>query len=78
MGHNRTMKFEWPQALQAFWDRLAAKIHAHRIQFLAGDFNMSVTEVVKQLRSRGIQSDCIAWYPLAAYDQRAPWTKIGL
>ena len=62
-GHNRTMKFEWPQALQDFWDRLAAKIHAHRFQFLAGDFNMSVTEVVKQLRSRGIQSDCIAWYP---------------
>jgi hypothetical protein len=62
-GHNRTMKFEWPQELIKFWDRLSAKIVRYGIQYLAGDFNMSLTEVVKQLRSRGLQCDCIAWYP---------------
>jgi hypothetical protein len=77
-GHYRTMKFEWPQALQAFWDRLAKKIRAHRIQFLAGDFNMSVTEVVKQLRSRGIESDCIAWYPWQHMTSDLHGQKLGL
>jgi hypothetical protein len=76
-GHNRTMKFEWPQALQAFWDRLAARIKTHGIQFLAGDFNMSVTEVVKQLRSRGIQSDCIAWYPWQHMTSELHGQKLG-
>ena len=46
-----------------FWDDLASKIMYYDIRFLAGDFNMSFTEVVKQLRSRGIACDCAAWYP---------------
>ena len=62
-GHCRTMKIEWPLAWQAFWDRLASKIKKYGTQILAGDFNMSVTQVVTQLRSRGITCDCIAWYP---------------
>ena len=62
-GHNRTMKFEWPQVLRELWDRLAMKIRSYGIRFLAGDFNMSLTEVPRQLRSRGIELDCIAWYP---------------
>jgi hypothetical protein len=62
-GHNRTMKFEWPKALTAFWERLVLKIRTHGTRILAGDFNMALTEVVKQLSIRGIPSDCIAWYP---------------
>ena len=62
-GHYRTMKFEWPTALTQFWDRLATKIRSYGVHFLAGDFNMAFTEVIKQLRSRGIVSDCCAWYP---------------
>ena len=30
---------------------------------MAGDFNMAFTEVIKQLRSRGIKLECCAWYP---------------
>jgi hypothetical protein len=62
-GNYRTMKIEWPQEWRAFWDRLAQYVTRFGIQFLAGDFNMSFTEVPKQLRSRGIICDCVAWYP---------------
>ena len=62
-GHYRTMKMEWLGAWKAFWDRLAAHVREFGIRFLAGDFNMSFTEVPKQLRSRGILCDCVAWYP---------------
>ena len=63
LGHNRAMKMEWPAAWTAFWDRLAQYVQYFGIKFLAGDFNMSFTEVPKQLRSRGILCDCVAWYP---------------
>ena len=62
-GHCRTMKREWPEVWHEFWKRLAALVLKFGINFLAGDFNMSLTEVPKQLRSRGIQCDCVAWYP---------------
>ena len=56
------MKKEWPIAWESFWERLAAAIKQTGVQFMAGDFNMSLTEVPKQLRSRGIDCDCVAWY----------------
>ncbi len=62
-GHNRTMKFEWPEVFHKFWDGLARKIREFNVKFLAGDFNMAFTEVPNQLWSRGIKSDCCAWYP---------------
>ena len=62
-GHYKTMKIEWPQVSKAFWDRLARHVLHFCIQFLAGDFNMSLTEVCKQLRARGISCNCVAWYP---------------
>ena len=61
--HYRTMMMEWPAVWKAFWDRLAQNVIRFGIHFLAGDFNMSLTEVPKQLRSRGIKCDCVAWYP---------------
>ncbi len=62
-GHCYTMKVQWPQIWKAFWDRLVAKIRKFGIKFLAGDFNMSLTDVTVQLRSRGVEVDCVAWYP---------------
>ena len=61
--HYRTMVMEWPAVWKAFWDRLAQNVIRFGIHFLAGDFNMSLTEVPKQLRRRGIKCDCVAWYP---------------
>ena len=62
-GHYRTMKMKWPKVWSEVFDLLARKMQQWDVRFLAGDFNMSLTEVPKQLRSRGIQCDCVAWYP---------------
>ena len=62
-GHNMTMSKQWPTVWHAFWDRLAQICRSHGVHFLAGDFNMSLTEVPVQLRERGIKCDRIAWYP---------------
>ena len=62
-GNYKTMKFEWPTVLEAWWDNLVRLVRGHNVRFLAGDFNMAVTRVLPKLRSRGLQVDCCAWYP---------------
>ena len=62
-GHSKTMNYRWPTVLEEFWNRLAGYITSYGVQILTGDFNMSFTEVIPQLRSRGITIDCISWYP---------------
>ena len=59
----RTARVLWKDAWDNFWNMLASQILKFGVQFLTGDFNMSLTEVTKQLRSRGIVIDCVAWYP---------------
>ena len=58
-----TMRLQWKAAHTAFFDRLHAQIRSSGIQFLCGDFNMSLTDVPKQLARRGLACDCVAWYP---------------
>ena len=53
-----------------FWDDLAADLIRNNIKFLSGDFNMALTRVVPELRSRGVQADLCAWYPY--------WNSMGL
>jgi len=62
-GNAMTMKYRWPKALITFWDRLAETIKRFGVKILGGDFNMSLTNVIPELRSRGILCDCLAWYP---------------
>ena len=62
-GNARTMKIQWRKPWEAFWDRLASRIKDFGVEILVGDFNMSLTRVVPELRSRGLEVDCIAWYP---------------
>jgi hypothetical protein len=76
-GHYRTMKHEWPQAHRRFWDSLANKIRSHGVKLLAGDFNMSLTQVPLQLRSRNITCDCIAWYPWRHETMRTHGQSLG-
>ena len=48
-GHYRTMKREWKsKPLNTFFNKLAGTIRKHTVTFLAGDFNMSQTQVVPQ------------------------------
>ena len=62
-AHHRTMQMGCSTVFHGFWDRLAAWIANYNVHFMAGDFNMALTQVVTQLRRRGIQCDCCAWYP---------------
>ena len=77
-GHCKTMKIEWPEVLHAFLARLVQKIQQYGIQFLAGDFNMFLTQVPAALRSRGIRCDCIAWYPWRHATTRVHEQALGL
>ena len=61
-GQQLTMKIKWKEVWDSFWDRLAGLIRSHGVHFLAGDFNMSLTEVPKQLTKRWLLCDCIAWF----------------
>ena len=54
---------KWITVWNAWWDEFARRVRHYGIQFLAGDFNMSLTEVCKQLRQRGIRCDCVSWCP---------------
>ena len=62
-GNNHTMRLTWRKVWELWWDRHARHIHKFNVKFWCGDFNMSLTEVPKQLRSRGINADCCSWYP---------------
>jgi len=76
--NSRTMRYLWPTVLIEFWDRLANYIILYGVQILTGDFNMSFTEVIPQLRSRGITIDCISWYPWMHETLRKDDQALGL
>ena len=76
-GNSRTMKMTWKGVYDAFWDRLAAKIKEFHIEIMAGDFNMALTRVIPELRSRGLKCDCLAWYPWIHRTQRCHEQPLG-
>ena len=51
-GHYTTMKIRWRAVWEGFFDYLAWLIIEYNVKFLAGDFNMSFTEVPKHLGSQ--------------------------
>ena len=71
------MKIHWRSVWDAFWDRLAQKIDYFGVDILAGDFNMSLTRVVPELRSRGFEVDCIAWHPWLHATERCHGQPLG-
>ena len=82
-GHFRTMKSEWPQVWETWWDLVASRLRDYGARILAGDFNMSLTRVAEALRRRGIIADCIAWYPwrhttLRLHDQPLGFDSCGI
>ena len=63
---------------EGFWNSLAEKIRTRGVNFVAGDFNMSLTQVPVELRRRGITCDCIAWYPWRHETKRMHNQALGL
>ena len=74
--HCKTAR-QWPAVADEFWDIFASRINIHGIQLFAGDFNMSLTQVIDRLRSRGILCDCIAWYPYRITKSKKQKPDIG-
>ena len=63
-GHHKTMKMECPSAVyDDWWNKFAHLIRDHKVKFLAGDFNMSLTQVVPQLKQSNLKVDTCIWYP---------------
>ena len=63
-GHRKTMKMECSaEATRTWWDKLYEMLVTYKVSFLAGDFNMSLTQVVPQLTKRGLRIDTCSWYP---------------
>ena len=62
-GHMRTMKLQKPKKHREWFDKLCQLITHWKVKFVAGDFNMSFTQVPELLRNRGMTCDLIAWYP---------------
>ena len=78
-GNYRLMKYEFgTQLLIQFWDNLADILRSHGTHIMGGDFNMSFTQVIVELRRRGITCDCIAWYPWMHGEYRTHGQALGI
>ena len=57
-----------------FWDELASTIVEHSVRILAGDFNMSLWVVAREMRQRGLQitiAAAFAWAELGAGEAKS-------
>ena len=57
------MKIDNQGTYTSTWDKVADLIEEYDVQIFAGDFNMALMNVRKELRCRELTSDCIAYYP---------------
>lgn len=71
MGFNEKVTDEW-------WDKLSERIKLYRPNFLTGDFNMSLMEVVPRLKKRDILISTTAWYPWIYKDRCHHGSYLGM
>ena len=65
-GYYKTMKMEFSHAVyDNWWDKLVDLIREHNVKFLAGDFNMSLTQVVPQMKKPSLDSRYLQLVSLA-------------
>ena len=63
-GHYRTMNMLFAAKVNnELWIKIHALIVAHNVNFLVGDWNMSLPQVVPRLSDLGLRVDLCAWYP---------------
>ena len=78
-GHYYTMNMKFRKEVNIeWWDKLATNIREYNVHFLVGDFNMSLTEVVPQLRARGLTIDTCSWYPWLHEEERIGGYCLGM
>ena len=61
-----------------WWNRLRQTIEQYRVNFLCGDFNMSLTQVVPRLRARGLKIDPCSWHPWLHEEKHAQGICLGM
>ena len=57
-----------PQKLYLFWELFSEKIKTYEVKVLIGDFHMSLSRAIPQLRNRGAEIELGAWYPWKSLD----------
>ena len=63
-GHYRTMNMLLTNdEIEGFWTKITQAILEHSVNFLVGDWNMSLQQVVPRLRKCGLRVDLCSWYP---------------
>ena len=78
-GHHHTMNMKFAkETTDEWWDRLKNTIVQYGGNFLAGDFNMSLTQVVPRLQARGLQIDTCGWYPWLHEEKGARGHCLGI
>ena len=65
--HTANMKYS-EEKTKKWWDRISELIVEHNPSFLLGDFNMSLTQVIPRLKTRGHMVDACSWYPWMKMD----------
>ena len=60
------------------WDELYRRLVKHEVNLLAGDFNMSLTQVVPRLTARGLNIDTCSWYPWLHEEKHAQEICLGM
>jgi hypothetical protein len=76
--HNHLANNKWPQRLEAFWPWLIANLVKYDVTVLMGDFNMSLFQVIPQLRSCGVEVACGAWFPWKSFAGTAMSDSCGM
>ena len=63
-GHYRTMNMLFNKTVNdEWWKKIKDLIVEHNVNFLVGDWNMSLPQVVPRLTALGLHVDLCSWYP---------------
>ena len=63
-AYYRTMNMLFPESVNCeWWGNVRDLIVEHKVDFLVGDWNMSLPQVVPRLTKLGLLVDVCAWYP---------------
>ena len=77
-NHLANNGFNRPGKLTKYWEELSETIIKYDVRVLMGDFNMSLWQVVPQLRKRGLEIDMAGWYPWTTSDGTIMTDSVGI
>ena len=58
-GHYMTMNMKFSkESTDELWEEIAVLIRTHNVNFLVGDWNMSLPQVIPRLKEKQLVADC--------------------